>query len=249
MRKQPDNIAQADHLGLDHRENPARRLLGVQKKQKGTFYQKKNQIALRNDMDENYNYVYVSHFQNYAYEDQRTEFHDESLAKAGFLLLHTDEKNIVYKHYKGNIYWGIAGSDRMSDYLTGASLYVTETPKGNYEQYSNQITDIYENIRKMYPVGRLYISGHSPGGAMAKELLRKYPHDRNLRVDGFNSAPARITRVDDRYYSFRSSHDPVSIFDDADSIERNIFSSGTHSMSSARVGTRCQLYLHIFESL
>jgi hypothetical protein len=56
---------------------------------------------------------------------------------------------------------------------------------------------------------------------MAKELLRKYPYDRNLRVDGFNSAPARISRVDDRYRSLRSSYDPVSIFDDADSLERN----------------------------
>jgi hypothetical protein len=172
-------------------------------------------------MDDNYNYIHSIHFQGYAYEDQRTQFHDESLAKAGFQLLHSDQKNMVYKHYKGNIYWGIAGSDRVGDYLTGFSLYITETPKGNYEKYSNQITDIYKDIRKMYPADRLYISAHSLGGSMAKELLRKYPYDRNLRVDGFNSAPARITRVDDRYRSLTSSYDPVSLLDDADSLERN----------------------------
>jgi hypothetical protein len=193
-----------------------------------------NSITIRDVMDENYNHAHSSHFQAYVYEESRTPFHDAALEKAGFTLVHSDQKSIVYKHYKGNIYWGIAGSDRLSDFLTGASLYVTETPKGNYEEYSNQITDIYEKIRKMYPVDRMYISAHSLGGAMAKELLRKYPDDRNLRVDGFNSAPARITRVDDRYYSFRSSHDPVSIFDDRDSLERNRHNThvGLHASKS-----------------
>ena len=73
----------------------------------------------------------------------------------------------------------------------------------------------------MYPVDRLYISAHSLGGSLAKELLRKYPFDRNLRVDGFNSAPARISRVDDRYRSLTSSNDLVSLFEDAGSLERN----------------------------
>ena len=64
----------------------------------------------------------------------------------------------------------------------------------------------------------MYISAHSLGGALAKELLRMYPHDQYLRVDGFNSAPARITRKDERYKSLTSSFDPVSILDGADSL-------------------------------
>jgi hypothetical protein len=135
-----------------------------------------NAITIRDLMDENYNYIHSAHFQSYAYEDKRTPFHDETLAKAGFSLLKSNRRNIVYQHYKGNIYWGIAGSSSVSDYLTGANLYISTSPKGNYDTYSNTIEDIY-----MYPVDRLYISAHSLGGSLAKELLRKYPNDQYKR--------------------------------------------------------------------
>ena len=88
--------------------------------------------------------------QSYAYNDQRTKLHDETLSNRGFELLHSDEKNVVYKNSNGNIQWGIAGSESYSDYYTGAKLFISSSPSDDFQKYSKNIEKIYHSQGKYW---------------------------------------------------------------------------------------------------
>ena len=49
-------------------------------------------------MKQNHVYSHSAVMQSYAYNDQRTKLHDEMLSNMGFGLIHSDEKNVVYKN-------------------------------------------------------------------------------------------------------------------------------------------------------
>ena len=79
---------------------------------------------------------------------------------------------------------------------------------------SKNIETIYKQLREENPEGRIFVAAHSLGGALAKTLLQKYPDDKYIRVDGFNSAPSAVSHKDERYFSYTSSFDPVSMLED-----------------------------------
>ena len=55
-------------------------------------------IAPHESMKQNHVYSHSAVMQSYAYNDQRTKLHDEMLSNMGFGLIHSDEKNVVYKN-------------------------------------------------------------------------------------------------------------------------------------------------------
>ena len=124
-------------------------------------------------MKQNHVYSHSAVMQSYAYNDQRTKLHDEMLSNMGFELIHSDEKNVVYKNSNGNIQWGIAGSESYSDYYTGAKLFISSKPSDDFQKYSKNIEEtIYKQLREENPEGRIFVSAHSSGGYWQKRYCK-----------------------------------------------------------------------------
>ena len=62
-------------------------------------------------MKQNHVYSHSAVMQSYAYNDQRTKLHDEMLSNMGFGLIHSDEKNVVYKN--SNVFSGVLTPARV----------------------------------------------------------------------------------------------------------------------------------------